>query len=144
MEEKRIYCIVAGTIQVPLDGKGNSIFRSGPSAILSGRKWRTVLQPQGRQIAQACHVVSLLRLQHYALKEPRIGMEAVTTIILQGRDSAELGHVYRLLHKKKLKPEIFSDTNPEYGLGEWPTAVAALASYFEVQGILDYLPLWGS
>ena len=66
-----------------------------------------------------------------------------TTIILQARDSAEMGHIHYLLHKKKLDPVIFSDTNPEYGPGEWPTAVAVLATKKQTRGILDYLPMWG-
>jgi hypothetical protein len=66
----------------------------------------------------------------------------MTTIILQARDSAELGHVWGLLHKKKLKPVIFSDTNPEYGPGECPTAIAVFATKKQTIGILDYLPMW--
>lgn len=131
IEEKRIYVVVAGTIQVP-DGKGK----------------KTVVQPAGRQIAQACHVVSSLR-HEYPSKDPLNIFKAYTTIILQARDSAELQHVWFLLYKKKLAPVGFWDTNPEYGAGEWltpvaATAVAAFATKKQVVGILDYLPMWGA
>jgi hypothetical protein len=66
----------------------------------------------------------------------------ITTIILQARDSNEMLHVYRLLVKRKLNPVIFSDDNPEYGPGSWPTAVAVFSTKKQVDGILDYLPLW--
>ena len=127
IEEKRIYVAVAATVQ----------------AI------RNVVQPSGRQIAQACHVVSKLR--HGAIKfeyDHRdhefdlAPFNPITTIILQVRDSAELDHVYDLLVKKKLNPVEFEDNNPEYGPGDFPTAVAALATPKQVKGILDYLPLW--
>jgi hypothetical protein len=139
MEETRIYVVVAGTIQVPV------------AAGTHKPPLRTVVQPVGRQIAQACHVVSKLRhrdtkfvLDH---REHSIEFEEfkpITTIILQARDSAELGHVHFLLHKKKLNPILFSDENPQYGPGEWPTAIAALANKKQIEGILDYLPLWGA
>jgi hypothetical protein len=129
IEEKRIYVVVPGTIQVP-DGKGK----------------KTVVQPAGRQIAQACHVVS--RLRHGQPSKDPI-FKAYTTIILQARDSAEMHHVWLLLHKnllrkKKPAPVGFWDTNPEYGAGSWPTAMAAFATKKEVVGILDYLPMWGA
>jgi hypothetical protein len=142
-EEKRIYCIVAATIQVPADNQGNTVWTG------KYRPLRTVLQPHGRQIAQACHAVSKLRhalnFTPNAVSGPTqpIFIPA-TTIILQARDSAEMGHIYGMLFKKKLEPVVFSDDNPEYGLGQWPTAVAVFAMKKQVEGILDYLPLWGS
>jgi hypothetical protein len=51
-------------------------------------------------------------------------------------------HVYTLLNRKHLKPEMFSDDNPEYGPGSWPTAVAVFATQKQVKHILDYLPPW--
>jgi hypothetical protein len=123
LEERRIYVAVAGTIQVPV---------------------RTVIQPVGRQVAQACHAVSKLRIEmHNGITQE--GFEPITTIVLQARDSAELFHVYELLRRKKLDPVIFQDNNnPEYGLGDWPTAIAVYATKKQISGILDYLPLWGA
>jgi hypothetical protein len=132
-EETRIYVVVAGTIQVPV------IANSCKPPL------KTVVQPVGRQIAQACHAVSKLRYeksQHFG--DVGVPFEPMTTIILQARDSAEMGHVHYLLFKKKLQPVIFSDNNPEYGPGDWPTSVAVFAQPKKVKGILDYLPLWGS
>jgi hypothetical protein len=136
MEERRIYVIVAGTIQVPVVPDSHK------------PPLRTVVQPTGRQIAQACHVVSQLRhvqeispyqtISDLAIRK----FQPITTIILQARDSAEMAHVYTLLNRKRLKPEIFSDDNPEYGPGSWPTAVAVFATAKQVKYILDYLPLW--
>jgi len=147
MEESRIYAVVAGTIQVPVNPGSHR------------PPLRTVIQPAGRQIAQACHVVSKLRWQMLELNKDlskiptreliSIGYSLtefipLTTIILQARDSAETAHVYTLLDRKKLKPVIFSDNNPEYGPGDWPTAVAVFATPKQVKYILNYLPLWGS
>jgi hypothetical protein len=131
--EQRIYVAVAGTIQVPV------------ASIKHNDRWlpnlqkglKTVIQPAGRQIAQACHVVSKLR-HNTSLTD----FVPITTIILQARDSNEMLHVYRLLVKRKLNPVIFSDDNPEYGPGSWPTAVAVFSTKKQVDGILDYLPLW--
>lgn len=142
MEESRIYVAVAGTVQVP-----------------AGRPRRTVEQPAGRQIAQACHVVSKLRHDMTAKRTPiDIGanlsilpdalapLSPITTIILQARDSAELRHVQNLLLKKKLNVVPFFDMNIEaYGAGETVmTAVAVYATKKQVENILDYLPLWGA
>lgn len=130
MEDQRIYVVVPGTIQVP-----------GPMKY----PLRTVVQPIGRQAAQACHVVSKLRHVPAGPDTPYgLKFESITTIILQARDSAELGHVQMLLHKKKLNPVMFSDENPQYGPGEWPTAIAVLATKKQIENILDYLPLWGN
>lgn len=147
MDEKRIYVVVAETIQVPFVPDSHA------------PPLRTVVQPEGRQIAQACHVVSMLRQQmirpgkHFSvlstselifLADKVSSFVPFTTIILQARDSAEVGHVYALLYKDRLKPVIFSDDNPDYGPGSWPTAIAVLATKKQVMYALDYLPLWGS
>lgn len=129
METKRIYVIVAATIQVPVTP---GTF-AGP--------FRTVEQPRGRQIAQACHVVSKLRIEMHDLSSKE-GFEPITTIILQARDSSELSHVSILLTKKNLNPVTFWDENPDYGPGLWPTAIAVLASIEQTRGAIDYLPLW--
>jgi hypothetical protein len=131
-EETRIYVIVAATVSIP--------------------SRRTVIQPPGRQIAQACHVTSKLRhsmikydFDHKDHTWDVTTFKPVTTIILQARDSAELDHVYGLLHKKRLKPVLFSDTNePVYGPGAVVTALAVLATKKQVAGAVDYLPLWGA
>ena len=119
MEEKRIYVVVAGTIQTP----------------------RTVIQPPGRQFAQGCHVVSKLRIENHNGSHR---FEPITTIILQARDSAELTHVQLLALKKKLQVAAFFDTNPEYGDVEHKTAIAFLATPGQANMVCDYLPLWGA
>jgi hypothetical protein len=134
----RIYVAVAGTIQVPAHG-----------STLTVRKFplRTIVQPIGRQVAQVAHVVTKLRLmtmKQYNIPASDITFEPITTIVLQARDSAEMVHVYRLLFRRRLNPVLFSDDNPEYGPGSWPTALAVFANKKQVNGILDYLPLWGS
>lgn len=150
-EEKRIYVIVAGTIQVASDwfvhnGEKKPRLFSPP---------KTIIQPIGRQAAQACHAVTKLRFAGTPLALTEINHDAgtieyrreftpITTIILQARDSAELGHVFYLLFRKKLNPVMFSDNNSEYGPGSWPTAIAVFATPKQVKGALDYLPLWGS
>lgn len=154
MEETRIYVAVAATIQVPSDW----YIHNGEKKPKISSPPKTIVQPSGRQIAQACHVVSMLRMRIDESKIPADGkfrsvidvvpvsklFYPVTTIILQARDSAEMGHVFRLLNRKRLNPVIFSDNNPEYGPGDWPTAVAVFATKKQVDGILDYLPLWGT
>ena len=131
IEETRIYVVVAGTIQVPV------IANSCKPPL------RSVVQPVGRQIAQACHVVSKLRHRGSA-PASEADFVPMTTIILQARDSAEMGHVFYLLFKKRLEPVFFYDNNPEYGNGDYQTAVAVFAKPSQTRGILDYLPLWGS
>jgi len=124
MEEKRIYVVVAATVQTLAHNKG------------------TVIQPCGRQIAQACHVVSKLRLGN-TLRE--VDFTPITTIILQGRDSNELQHVHRLAAKARLHPVYFADQNFEaYGNIHPVTAIAFLATKKQAEGIVDYIPLWGS
>jgi len=120
-EEKRIYVVIPATVQVP----GN------------------VIQPMGRQIAQACHVVSKLRMVGEVAGEEL--PFPITTIILAARDLRELDHNYNGLRAKKLKPTFFFDENKEaYGEFQPRTAMAVLASPSQVVDILDYLPLWGS
>jgi hypothetical protein len=129
--EKRIYVVVAATIQVPLY----------PNTDRVGT--RTVVQPAGRQIAQACHATNILRLMLTERVSLKQAFADTTTIILQARDSAEMLHVYELLDNK-FKPVLFGDENPEYGPGRHVTSLAVLATKTQVCGILDYLPLWGS
>ena len=135
IEEKRIYVVVAGTVQVPV-----STIRHEGKVLPDLRKGlRTVVQPSGRQFAQGIHVGSKLRFE---LGIP--GNDRITTITLSARDSAELGHIYFLLHKKHIGKTMWSDDNIDvYGPGEWPTAIAAYATKKQTIGILDYLPKWG-
>ena len=129
-EEKRIYVVVAATVQsTDLDNPG---------------KLRHVVQPMGRQIAQACHVVSKLRFR-YPQEDISKDFQPATTIILQARDGKELSHnAYQLLNNH-LRPVVFYDENLEaYGRLRPNTALAVFATPTEVVGILDYLPLWGS
>lgn len=125
-EEKRIYVVL-------------------PAAVDVGTRVK-VVQPPGRQIAQACHVVSKLRLEMFfnGPKQKSFEFEPITTIILQGRDTAELTHIALLL-LKNFDVVTFQDENLEaYGPKQPTTALAVLAAPSQMKGILDYLPLWGS
>ena len=132
MEKRKIYAIVAATIQVPLYA---NTYRVGK---------RSVLQPVGRQIAQACHVVSKVRHRMSIGRSVREVFQQPAIIVLQARDSAELVHVYHLLVCKGLSPVHFDDSNPEYGPGEHETAVGVICLPKKTFGTIDYLPLWGS
>lgn len=140
-EEKRIYVILPATVQVP-----NETFTHNEKTLPNFLKGvRHVLQPHGRQIAQACHVVSKLRFIQSENKIESNEFQPITTIILQARDSYELRHNYVYLTAKKLNPVLFQDENKEvYGDFRPTTALAVLATPAQVVGILDYLPLWGS
>src|SRR5258708_16868279 len=99
IEEKRIYVVVAGAFMFPAQR-------------------RSVIQPPGRQIAQACHVVSKLRHSVQFDLTRNHDFNPITTIILFPRDSAELRHVTFLSSKRKLHPIVFFDINTEaYGGG---------------------------
>ena len=145
--EKRIYCVVASTVQNPFGGKS----------------FLSVVQPLGRQVAQAAHVVSKVRftmLRKALIKLlkgniatvraaiPTLLFSPVTTIILEARDSYELKHVLVLLEKNGIPVYDFFDTEqPDYGSPVDLVRTAIATEPVEpsaVQGILDYLPLWGS
>lgn len=131
-EEKRIYVVVAETVDTP-----NGV----------------VVQPCGRAMAQACHAVSTMEVQRRIdwrhetgstehLMEP---LQERTTIILAARDSKELAHVDFLLMKNGIRRFSFSDVNDAvYGENlRVMTAVCTIpVSSGEVYSILDYLPLW--
>lgn len=126
-EEKRIYVVIPATVQVG--------FLTEP---------RTIVQPHGRQIAQACHVVSKLRWNNppNPLKHE---FEPITTIVLQARDSKELAHVLGLAMDRCLEWAVFNDENLlAYGPYFPITALAVLANPADIADVLDYLPLWGS
>lgn len=133
-EEKRIYVVVSETVDTP---KG------------------VITQPAGRLAAQACHATSRMRMARMQqklskiktdkeIKEHELVKESITTIVLGARDSKELGHIEFLLNKAGLEYEAFTDTNEEaYGKASVFTALATYPiAKSEVEGILDYLPLW--
>jgi len=146
--DKRIYCVVASTVQNPFGSK---------SLV-------TIVQPLGRQVAQAAHVVSKVRfillrkafiklLKGRSIAAVREAVSAllftpVTTIILEARDSYELKHVFVLLEKNGIPVYDFFDTEqPDYGspTDQVRTAIATEpVEPSDVMGILDYLHLWGS
>src|SRR5216684_889464 len=103
-EEKRIYVVVPAVVEVSATFNGSSLvpFQTGV---------RNVLQPHGRQIAQACHVVSKLCFLDSEDKVESTEFQPVTTIILQARDTRELVHNYITLRSKKLDPVLFHDEN---------------------------------
>lgn len=151
-----IYCVVAATVQ-PTKA-GTSVYPDRTNVASS------VVQPAGRLIAQAAHVVSLARLEmaRWVIQYDRgnlpIGVEVrsdglwrtlkepVTTIVLGARDSFELYHVLHLLRKAKIQTHGFYDCQQkDYGSLE-TTVLTAVATEpvkpDKVKGILDYLPLW--
>jgi len=98
-----------------------------------------IIQPSGRQIAQACHATAAME------NSVLLDSSSLTRIVLQARDSMELVHVHRLLSKAGVKSYRFWDTN-DNAYGEGKAVLTALATEpvtkQKVQGILDYLPLW--
>lgn len=125
-EEKRIYVVVPVIVEVA--------------------DRRMVKQPVGRQVAQAVHVVSKLRVYETVMaarKDDPLVWIPCTTIILSARDSKEMGHVWELLKRKKINVAYFGDTNLEYGAMSPITAICTEPVLKkQVEGILDYLPLW--
>jgi len=158
-EGKRIYCVVADTVQHPIDastyGTGTTYRRAEES--------RNIEQPAGRIVAQAAHAVSKARFgmlkdeivrAHQTAQKTKskqvwyLGNEIrfwpITTIILSARDSFELLHVQGLLTTAGIKWYSFYDENAEaYGAGSVQTAFAtAPVEPGKTVGVLDYLPLW--
>lgn len=152
---KRIYVVVADTVQHPLERYGDpSTYRRTPDT-------RTVAQVAGRAMAQGEHAVSKARF-HMVRNEALRAVKAakggqvwfrghhflffheVTTINLAARDSFELYHVLALLKKADVPVHSFRDTNPAvYGEGRVLTAIATEPiDPAATVGILDYLPLW--
>jgi len=165
MNEHRIYVIVPKTVQSPLEDKvrRNRIIR------VATKQTKTTVQPVGRIGAQACHVVSKMRLDRFlqhsapnlirlmtdkAVTEQQRALdleqfthevtdEGITTIILSVPDSFWLEHVHSLMRAKKIKTFEFIDTNEEYGGGSAKTAICTLPiNPASLDGIIDYLPLW--
>lgn len=122
-EEKRIYVVIPGVVDT----------RTG-----------YVRQPKGRQIAQACHVVSKLRLE-IADPEEDTDFKPITTIILQARNSRAMCNAFLALRQIRLSTVFFSDENEEaYGDFKPITAMAVLARPSQVKEALSAFPLWGS
>jgi hypothetical protein len=160
---KRIYCVVADTVQHPLIHglwQGNAVINA-TDLIERGEDTRTISQPAGRLVAQTAHAVSKVRHMmvkdefHQAISHAKkdevwfhgqaLMFFPITTIVLAARDSFELKHVRDLLAKADIKFAAFWDTNPDaYGDdGEVLTAVATYpVEKNDVIGVLDYLPLW--
>jgi hypothetical protein len=136
-EEKRIYVVVAQTVDTP-----NGV----------------IIQPCGRAIAQACHAIGKMQVTsriYHARDVQGIGgrldfedmpFEEYTTIVLAARDSKELEHVNFLLATKGIPRHMFADNNDAV-YGEHARICTALAtvpvSPISIYGVLDYLPLWG-
>lgn len=123
MEEKRIYVVVAETVQV---------------------EDRSIIQPCGRVAAQCAHVVSKMRLVQ-AAEETVVQFTPYTTIVLGARDSKEMGHIFHLLGRNNIRFEEFYDENgPVYGEGH--DVLTALCTFpiepSKLIGLTDYLPLW--
>jgi hypothetical protein len=164
---KRIYCVVADTVQTHLDttGKvGRANMWPPKQTIRRTEETRSVQQPAGRLIAQAAHVVSkvrhnmlkaeYVRAQQIAYKNEsnqvwmlgqKLHFQPVTTIILSARDSMELYHVKNLLKNAQIPYQSFYDDN-DFAYGEGEKVLTAIATEpvdpVDVQGILDYLHLW--
>lgn len=151
-EEKRIYSVVAQTVQAPLEpvpvrnaglkyiSAGNYLFQ-----LKSTEETKTSVQPAGRIVAQHGHAVSMVRER--MLKEEILrflnqsgkqkgnlsrvmsmchtDFEPITTIVLGARDSFELNHVFNLLDLAKIPTYAFYDSNQQdYGDPEWKVMTA--------------------
>lgn len=142
-EEKRIYVVVAETVDTP----DTKVVPSG-----------VVVQVPGRMAAQGGHALSRMKMhrmldaaclnKYFHTPEFRelltkLADEKITTIWKSCRDSRELNHVHLLLGKAKIASYFFEDENPEvYGYWHPRTALATVPVLLkQVEGILDYLPL---
>ena len=137
-EEKRIYVIVAETVQNPLNYE---FTRDMPVRMITlpNTDTKTIVQPKGRIAAQVAHVVSSMRMG--AIE--RIGQEVHTTIILGVPDSYNLEFRAFLLAKNAVECYRFFDTNEEYGVGRVLTAICTEPIERSKLGFaLDYLNLW--
>ena len=159
MSEKRIYVIVAETVQNPLAMKyiGDKHFIMVPTD-----ETKTIVQPVGRIGAQIGHVTSKMRMHHMlsalgravakskghditpAIEEAKVmADEGITTIVLSVPDSYSLEFRHHLLRKAGIKTQMFYDQNDEYGMGVVKTAICTEPIEREkLNGITDYLKLW--
>ena len=130
-EEKRIYVVVADTVQV----KQSEAFTE------------TIVQAPGRLAAQVGHVVSKMRVTRAIVLNELF--TPITTIVLSARDSKELQHIRFVIDIVGIKAEAFYDENEDvYGWNgdELHKVLTAVATHpvdpVAVTGVLDHLPLW--
>lgn len=137
IEEKKIFVIVAKTVQNPLYLQYLSE-EHDTFLWTVGERTKTIIQPVGRIAAQVAHVVSRMR----TLQVKAYGHLPYTTIILSVPDSFNLEFRYRLL-LPKTETYTFYDSNDEYGSDEVLTAICTVPIEREkLYGAIDYLPLW--
>lgn len=137
-EEKRIYVIVAETVQNELIG-AISIDSPSRTIFVPTTATKTIVQPKGRIVAQVAHVVSKMRTKSI----DRNGTRPYTTIVLSVPDSYQLAFRAFLLNKNDVSFYTFFDTNEEYGTGEVRTAICTEPIERKQLGYaLDYLNLW--
>lgn len=110
----------------------------------------------GRQMAQACHAVSGLKLRYceaHAMNDDhklrklvvQLMESPITTIVLQARDTNEIIQLACLAEEKGLLSFCFYDDNAlVYGTTERiPTAIAiGPVNPMQLLGVSSYLPLW--
>lgn len=137
-EEKRIYVVLPKTVR----GKKTEVLH-GTNPLYWYSVDTDIEQVPGRQIAQACHVVSKLRLSLAMDHRWYDVFKPITTIILECRNGKELTHIFTALTGENKQPTLFQDENPAvYGETKPITALAVYALPSEVENTLGYLPLW--
>lgn len=144
-EEKRIYVIVAKTVQNPIyfQQVGKSAEYSGKWLWTAGKETKTIVQPPGRIAAQAAHVVSKMCIVEFVNEGNELVGGPVTTIILSVPDIYQLEFRQRLIESLGVVCYNFYDVNEEYGNGTVLTAICTVPVEREkLYGAIDYLPLW--
>jgi hypothetical protein len=152
MEEKRIYVVIAETVQNPVAMK---YIAPKHYVLAETPETKTIVQPKGRIGAQIGHVTSKMRM--YRLNEMhrewklaelwRISEEpdtAITTIVLAVPDSYSLEFREYLIRSTGVKVYNFYDQNIEaYGPGGVKTAFCTVpVEKSKLVGAMDYLELW--
>jgi hypothetical protein len=131
--EKRIYVIVAETVDTPEKG--------------------TIVQVPGRMAAQGGHALSRMKMHRLAGAADdgkkssdlfKMADEKITTIWKACRDSDELQHIADNLDRVRVAWYDFEDENiPLYGVYHPRTALATFPiDPKRIEGVTDYLPLW--
>jgi len=123
-EEKRIYVIVAETVDTP-----NGV----------------VIQPCGRIAAQCAHVVSKMRME-YARETGNLLFKPFTTIVLAAPSNRELHDlICELTEEQDVAAASFFDRNEE-AYGRRFRCMTAICTHpvekLDLNGVLDHLPLW--
>lgn len=138
MSEKRIYVIIAETVQTALV-KELSQDLPARDIVLPSMDTKTIVQPKGRIAAQCAHVVSQMRFN----SDASVGRGIYTTIILSVPDSFQLQFRQFLLEQNGVTVYAFFDANEEYGQIGIKTAICTpLIEREEAGYALDYLNLW--